>query len=166
MKATRAALMAAFVLAAAWAGGSESAMATPSDATAGLFAVVPQTPRTAKAVTAALSKVGASYSSGAAGPDAFDCSGLTMWALARAGIAAPHSSFAQYAMGSAVARSDIRRGDLVFFDSAGTGASHVALATSPTTAVSATDHGVMTHPIFDAYWGGHYVGARRLADAG
>jgi cell wall-associated NlpC family hydrolase len=158
MKATRAAVMAAFVLAATCPG---SAMATPSDATAGLFAVV-QAPPTAKAVTAALSKVGASYASGAAGPDAFDCSGLTMWALARADIAAPHSSFAQYAMGSAVSRSDIRRGDLVFFDSAGTGASHVALATSPTTAVSATDHGVMTHPISDAYWGGHYVGARRL----
>jgi cell wall-associated NlpC family hydrolase len=84
-----------------------------------------------------------------------------MWALARAGISAPHSSFAQYAMGSAVSRSDIRRGDLVFFDSFGAGASHVGLAISPTTAVSATDHGVMTHPIFDAYWGGHYVGARR-----
>jgi cell wall-associated NlpC family hydrolase len=158
MKATRAAVMAAFVLAAACPGTS---MATPSDATAGLFAVA-QAPPTAKAVTAALSKVGAPYASGAAGPEAFDCSGLTMWALARAGIAAPHSSYAQYAMGSAVSRSDIRRGDLVFFDSAGTGASHVALATSPTTAVSATDHGVMTHPIFDAYWGGHYVGARRL----
>jgi cell wall-associated NlpC family hydrolase len=161
MKATRAAVMAAFVLAVACPG---SAMATPSDATAGLFAL-PQAPPTDKAVTAALSKVGAPYASGAAGPDAFDCSGLTMWALARAGIAAPHSSFAQFAMGSGVARSDIRRGDLVFFDSAGTGASHVALATSPTTAVSATNHGVMTHPIFDAYWGGHYVGARRLADA-
>jgi peptidoglycan DL-endopeptidase CwlO len=161
MKARWAAAMAALVLAAAWAGGSESATAIPSDASAGLFAVA-QAPLTAKAVTAALSKVGAPYASGAAGPDAFDCSGLTMWALARAGIAAPHSSFAQFAMGSGVARSDIRRGDLVFFDSAGTGASHVALATSPTTAVSATDHGVMTHPIFDAYWGGHYVGARRL----
>jgi cell wall-associated NlpC family hydrolase len=158
MKATRAALMAAFVLAAACPG---SAMATPSDATAGLFAA-PPAPPTAKAVTAALSKVGASYASGAAGPDAFDCSGLTMWALARAGIAAPHSSYAQYAMGSAVARSDIRRGDLVFFDSFGAGASHVGLAVSPTTAVSATSHGVMTHPVFDAYWGGHYVGARRL----
>jgi peptidoglycan DL-endopeptidase CwlO len=161
MKARWAAAMAALVLAAAWAGGSESATATPSDATAGLFAV-PQAPPTAKAVTAALSKVGASYASGAAGPDAFDCSGLTTWALARAGIAAPHSSFAQYAMGSGVARSDIRRGDLVFFDSFGAGASHVGLAISPTTAVSATNHGVMTHPIFDAYWGGHYVGARRL----
>ena len=158
MKATTAAMMAAFVLAAACPG---SAMATPSDATSALFAV-PQAPPTAQAVTAALSKVGASYASGAAGPDAFDCSGLTMWALERAGIAAPHSSFAQYAMGSAVSRSDIRRGDLVFFDSAGAGASHVGLAISPTTVVSATNHGVMTHPIFDAYWGGHYVGARRL----
>ena len=162
MKATRAAMMAAFVLAAACPG---SAMATPSDATAGLFAIAPAPP-TAKAVTAALSKVGAPYASGAAGPDAFDCSGLTMWALGRAGIAAPHSSYAQYAMGSAVSRSDIRRGDLVFFDSFGAGASHVGLAISPTTAVSATNHGVMTHPIFDAYWGGHYVGARRLADTG
>ena len=158
MKATRAAVMASLVLGAICPG---SAMAIPSDATAGLFAL-PQAPPTAKAVTAALSKVGASYASGAAGPDAFDCSGLTMWALARASIAAPHSSFAQYAMGSGVSRSDIRRGDLVFFDSFGAGASHVGIATSPTTAVSATNHGVMTHPIFDAYWGGHYVGARRL----
>jgi peptidoglycan DL-endopeptidase CwlO len=158
MKARWAAVMAALVLAAACPG---SATATPSDDTAGLFAV-PQAPPTAKAVTAALSKVGASYASGAAGPDAFDCSGLTMWALARADIGAPHSSYAQYAMGFGVARSEIRRGDLVFFDSAGAGASHVALATGPTTAVSATNHGVMSHPIFDAYWGGHYVGARRL----
>ncbi len=158
MKATRAAVLAALVLAAACPG---PAAAAPTDASAGLFAV-PQAPPTAKAVTAALSKVGAFYAMGAAGPDAFDCSGLTMWALARAGIAAPHSSYAQYAMGSGVARSDIRRGDLVFFDSFGAGASHVGIATSPTTAFSATSHGVMTHPIFDAYWGVHYVGARRL----
>jgi peptidoglycan DL-endopeptidase CwlO len=138
-----------------------SAVAAPTDASDGPIAAA-AAPVTAAAVTAALSKVGASYASGAAGPDAFDCSGLTMWALARADIAAPHSSYAQYAMGSAVPRSEIRRGDLVFFDSFGAGASHVGLATSPTTAVSATNHGVMTHPIFDAYWGGHYVGARRL----
>ena len=72
MKATWAAAMAALVLAAAWAGGSESATAIPSDASPGLFAVA-QAPRTAKAVTAALTKVGAAYASGAAGPEAFDC---------------------------------------------------------------------------------------------
>ena len=164
MKAMKAAALAALVLTAAWAGGSESAVATPSDATTGLIAqaATPKPPATARAVTAAVSKVGASYAMGGTGPDAFDCSGLVMWALARADIAAPHSSYAQFAMGSGVARSDIRRGDLVFFDSFGPGASHVGIATSSTTAVSATSHGVMTHPIFDAYWGGHYLGARRL----
>ena len=155
MKATTTAALAAMVLAVACPG---AAMAAPTDGP-----IAAAAPATYGAVSAALSKVGASYAWGAAGPDAFDCSGLTMWALARVGISAPHSSYAQYAMGSAVGRSDIHRGDLVFFDSAGTGASHVALATSPTTAVSATNHGVMTHPIFDAYWGGHYVGARRLS---
>jgi cell wall-associated NlpC family hydrolase len=158
MKAKTTAALAAMVLAAACPGAAQAA---PTDASAGLIAAA-QVPATARAVSAALSKVGASYAAGAAGPDAFDCSGLTMWALARADIAAPHSSYAQYAMGSAVSRSDIRRGDLVFFDSFGAGASHVGIATGPTTAVSATNHGVMTHPIFDDYWAPHYVGARRL----
>ena len=159
MKATTTAALAAMVLAVASPG---PAAAAPTDASGGPIAAA-VTPATYAAETAALAKVGAPYASGAAGPDAFDCSGLTMWALARAGIAAPHSSYAQYAMGSGVARSDIHRGDLVFFDSAGAGASHVGLAISPTTVVSATNHGVMTHPIFDdPYWGGLYVGARRL----
>ena len=100
---------------------------------------------------------------GAAGPDAFDCSGLVMWALRRADIDAPHSSFAQYAMGKKVERSDIRRGDLVFFATAGAGASHVGIATSSTTAVSATNHGVMRHPIFDGSWGPAFIGARRIS---
>jgi cell wall-associated NlpC family hydrolase len=159
MKATMTAALAAMVLVVASPG---PAAAAPTDASDGPVAAA-VAPATYAAVTAALSKVGAPYASGAAGPDAFDCSGLTMWALARAGIAAPHSSYAQYAMGTAVARSEIHRGDLVFFDSAGAGASHVGLAISPTTVVSATNHGVMTHPIFDdPYWGGLYVGARRL----
>ena len=126
MKATTTAALAAMVLAAACPG---PAAAAPTDASEGPIAAA-AAPATHAAVSAALSKVGASYASGAAGPDAFDCSGLTMWALARADIAAPHSSYAQYAMGTAVARSDIHRGDLVFFDSFGAGASHVGLATS------------------------------------
>jgi peptidoglycan DL-endopeptidase CwlO len=157
MKAMNAAL-AAMVLCGAVPG---AAAASATDASNGIVGAQ-RAPATETAVTAALSKAGASYAMGAAGPHVFDCSGLTMWALQRAGIGAPHSSFAQYALGRGVGRSEIRRGDLVFFDSAGAGASHVGLAVSATTAVSATDHGVMTHPIFDAYWGGHFIGARRL----
>jgi peptidoglycan DL-endopeptidase CwlO len=115
----------------------------------------------AAAVQAALSKVGASYSYGAAGPSSFDCSGLVMWAFQQAGVSLPHSSYAQYGIGQAV--SDIQAGDLVFFNTAGSGASDVGIATSATTAVSATTHGVMTHSIRSGYWGSHFVGARRIA---
>jgi peptidoglycan hydrolase-like protein with peptidoglycan-binding domain len=115
------------------------------------------------AVSAALSKVGAPYSYGSTGPSSFDCSGLTSWAMRQAGIAIPRTSFAQFASGGAVSKGAIQAGDLVFFNTAGPGASDVGIATSATTAVSATTHGVMSHAIFDGYWGSHFVGARRVA---
>jgi cell wall-associated NlpC family hydrolase len=115
------------------------------------------------AVQAAMSKIGASYSYGATGPASFDCSGLVMWAFSKAGVSLPHSSFAQFGMGQRVSPDQIQAGDLVFFNTAGAGASDVGIATSATTAVSATSHGVMTHPIRSGYWGSHFVGARRVA---
>jgi peptidoglycan DL-endopeptidase CwlO len=114
------------------------------------------------AVSAALSKVGAPYASGATGPSSFDCSGLTQWAMKQAGISIPRTSFAQYGAGSAVSKGNIQAGDLVFFSTDGAGASHVGIATSATTVVSATTHGVTQHQIFDSYWGAHFVGARSV----
>jgi cell wall-associated NlpC family hydrolase len=125
-------------------------------------APAPASNKGSSAVQAALSKVGASYSYGATGPSSFDCSGLVMWAFRQAGVSLPHSSFAQYGMGQSVGRNQIQAGDLVFFSTAGSGASDVGIATSSTTAVSATTHGVMTHSILSGYWGSHYVGARRV----
>jgi peptidoglycan DL-endopeptidase CwlO len=115
-----------------------------------------------QAVAAAMSKIGDPYSSGAAGPGAFDCSGLVMWAFSQAGISLPRTSFEQYGVGTPVTPDAIQSGDLVFFDTAGPGASDVGIATGPDTAVSATTHGVMTHPIHDGYWGAHFVGARQV----
>jgi cell wall-associated NlpC family hydrolase len=117
----------------------------------------------AAAVQAALSKVGSSYSYAATGPSSFDCSGLVMWAFAQAGVSLPHSSYAQYGLGQSVSGDQIQAGDLVFFNTAGSGASDVGIATSAATAVSATTHGVMTHSIRSGYWGSHFVGARRVA---
>ena len=62
-----------------------------------------------------MAQVGDSYVYGAAGPSAFDCSGLTMMAWAQAGVALPHSSSAQYGSGPHVAVSDLQPGDLVFY---------------------------------------------------
>jgi cell wall-associated NlpC family hydrolase len=66
------------------------------------------------AVQAALSRVGDPYVWGAAGPDAFDCSGLVMWAYAQAGIYLPHYSGSQYADTTHIPMSDLEPGDLVF----------------------------------------------------
>jgi cell wall-associated NlpC family hydrolase len=113
-------------------------------------------------VAVARAQVGDGYAWGGSGPDAFDCSGLTAFAFARAGVTLPHTSQGQAARGRPIARDDIRPGDLVFFSTAGAGPSHVGIATGRTTVVSATNAGVLEHATDDAYWGGHYVGARRL----
>ena len=68
----------------------------------------------AVAVQAALSRVGDPYVWGAAGPDAFDCSGLVMWAYAQAGVYLPHYSGAQYADTTHIPMSELQPGDLVF----------------------------------------------------
>jgi cell wall-associated NlpC family hydrolase len=69
------------------------------------------------ALSAARSRAGDPYRYGAAGPSAFDCSGLTQWAYARVGESLPHSSGAQVGRTARVGRPGI--GDLVFFTSGG-----------------------------------------------
>lgn len=68
----------------------------------------------AAAVRAAASQIGKPYRWGAAGPDSYDCSGLTMWAWAHAGVSLPHSSRAQYASLQKVPMNALAPGDLVF----------------------------------------------------
>jgi cell wall-associated NlpC family hydrolase len=67
------------------------------------------------AVQAALGQLGDRYVPGASGPDAFDCSGLTSYAYAAAGVTLPRSSRAQATIGVPVSRADLQPGDLVFF---------------------------------------------------
>ncbi|MDQ4059154.1 MAG: NlpC/P60 family protein [Actinomycetota bacterium] len=69
------------------------------------------------AVNAALSQVGKPYQWGAAGPDSYDCSGLTMWAWAQAGVGLPHNSGMQYSSLPHVSTSSLQPGDLLFFGS-------------------------------------------------
>ncbi|CAB4704940.1 unannotated protein [freshwater metagenome] len=80
-----------------------------------LPSTVPASGRAAAAIGYAMAQVGDSYVYGAAGPSAFDCSGLTMMAWAQAGVSLPHSSSAQFSSGPHIAASDLAPGDLVFY---------------------------------------------------
>jgi peptidoglycan DL-endopeptidase CwlO len=66
------------------------------------------------AVDAALSKLGQPYRWGATGPNAFDCSGLMVWAWAQAGVSLPRTSAGQFAGLRRISREELRPGDLVF----------------------------------------------------
>jgi cell wall-associated NlpC family hydrolase len=67
------------------------------------------------AITFARQQLGKPYLWGATGPDAFDCSGLTMMAYRSAGIDIPRTADQQWRWGPRVAPSQVQPGDLVFF---------------------------------------------------
>ncbi|MGW3953723.1 NlpC/P60 family protein [Streptomyces sp. NPDC004752] len=72
--------------------------------------------RAAAAFSAAQSKIGSPYVWGATGPSSFDCSGLTSWAYAQAGVGIPRTSEAQANAGQRIySQSDLKVGDLVIF---------------------------------------------------
>jgi cell wall-associated NlpC family hydrolase len=67
------------------------------------------------AVAAAASREGTPYQWGATGPGSFDCSGLTGWAYAQAGIGLPRTSREQWFVGHHVGLADLQPGDLLFW---------------------------------------------------
>jgi cell wall-associated NlpC family hydrolase len=69
------------------------------------------------AVRVAQDQLGKPYVWGASGPGSFDCSGLTMYAYAAAGISLPHYTGAQWNSGRHVSQSELQPGDLIFFHS-------------------------------------------------
>jgi cell wall-associated NlpC family hydrolase len=97
-------------------GGSPATTAAARNADPPSVDVPATSPGAATAVRAALSQLGVSYRFAAASPGVgFDCSGLTMWAWAQAGVSLPHFAAAQYAMLPHVSRDNLQPGDLVFF---------------------------------------------------
>jgi cell wall-associated NlpC family hydrolase len=71
--------------------------------------------RAGVAVDVAKAQIGKPYKWGAAGPNSFDCSGLTMYAWGKAGVSLPHSAAAQYNSLPHVPVDSLAPGDLVFY---------------------------------------------------
>ena len=93
-----------------------------------------------KVIAYAEAQLGKPYLWGATGPDAFDCSGLTMMAYRAAGITIPRTSQQQWASGRQVPASQVQPGDLVFFagsDGTMAGPGHVGIVTGHDTMIDA-----------------------------
>ncbi|MEP6599070.1 MAG: C40 family peptidase [Actinomycetota bacterium] len=110
-----------------------------------------------KAVDFALAQVGKPYVYAASGPDAYDCSGLTMAAWAAAGVQLPHNAEAQYSYGTQVSLDALQPGDLVFMYSP---IGHVEIYIGNGLAVSAPQEGESVKVITAA--NPENVGATRL----
>ncbi|MFJ5921429.1 NlpC/P60 family protein [Kitasatospora sp. NPDC092948] len=63
----------------------------------------------------AYAQLGKPYRWGAAGPDSFDCSGLTQMAFRAGGVGLPRVSQDQWNAGKRIAKADIQPGDLLFY---------------------------------------------------
>ncbi len=85
------------------------------DAAAAAAAAPAASPNAPAVVQVALAQLGKPYVYGAAGPSAFDCSGLITFAYQAVGILLPHYSYDQAKCGPRVAPADLQPGDLVFF---------------------------------------------------
>ncbi|WP_162257398.1 C40 family peptidase, partial [Loigolactobacillus coryniformis] len=101
--------------------------ATTTATAAATTATTSSTGAVQTAINAAKSQIGVPYVWGGATPGVgLDCSGLTQYALAQAGVQVGHNTVAQESAGQEVAVSQLQAGDLVFWGSAGA-TYHVAL---------------------------------------
>lgn len=104
----------------ATAGGGTTTATAPQTPVVAPKPAIPQPPpvsgKAGAAVAAAYSQLGVPYVAFRASPSqGFDCSGLTMWAWAQAGVSIPHQSGQQYRSNPQVPKDQAQPGDLVFF---------------------------------------------------
>ena len=121
--------------------------------------VDPNSPGHPEIVAIAQRYFGVPYVWGGAGPSGFDCSGLTMYCYAQIGIGMSHGATDQQRSSSAVALTDLRPGDLIFFGNASF-SHHVAIFVGGTTCIEAPHTGdVVRYGTFtgrDAWIGGRF----------
>ena len=107
-----------------------------------------------RAMKVALAQRGDPYRYGAAGPNAFDCSGLTMFSYGRVGRTIPRTTDEQKGGLRAIAHKDKARGDIILFVNGGD-AYHAAIYIGHNRIVHASHSG--TPVKVDRIWTSSYV---------
>ncbi|MEK4006746.1 C40 family peptidase [Paenibacillus sp. FSL H3-0333] len=94
--------------------------------------------------------------------EGFDCSGFIIYIFGKFNLDLPRTSKSQASAGEYVAKSDLRPGDLVFFDTGGNGISHAGIYVGDNQfAHSSSNNGVTITKLSSSYYKDRYVTARR-----
>lgn len=109
------------------------------------------------------SALGTPYRTAGTSLNGFDCSGFTSYVFDKLGVDLPRQSSSQYSAGTKIDRSDLRAGDLVFFNTTGRGISHVGIYVgNGKFAHSSSSNGVRYDNLSSSYYAERYVGASRV----
>lgn len=119
----------------------------------------------ARAAFYATKLIGARYHYGGNNPNkGFDCSGLVQYSYKLAGIRIPRNTRYQFQRSRYIRRSELRKGDLLFFNQEGKRFSHVGIYIGNNKFVHAPSSGkrVRISRISNPYWSRHLASTRRL----
>lgn len=124
-------------------------------------------PHSGSLIDYARSAIGVPYVSCGSSFSGFDCSGFTSYVFSKFGVKLPHSAAAQSAYGTPVSRSNLKQGDLVFFDTNGghNSISHVGIYIGGgqfIDASSARPHAVTIDSLNSNYYSSRFMTARRV----
>lgn len=106
--------------------------------------------------------LGTPYVWGGTSPSGFDCSGYVQYVYQHVGISLNRTSEQQFNNGVSVSRSELRPGDIVFFHTYSSGASHVGIYVGNNTMINSSNGGVSYDDMTNSYWAARYLGARRI----